>query len=470
MANRSIYRDYSLGLSTDLYQLTMAYGYFKNGMADRWANFNLYYRTNPFKGRFAVAAGLESVVNYIKSVSEFWFNSDDLNYLNTLKGNDGKKLFDKDFLNFLQSAELKVSVRAIPEGTPVFPNEPILSISGPMYQCQLLETPLLNQINFNTLVATKAYRVCQAAGKDPVLDFGLRRAQGFDGALSASRACYIGGVAGTSNVLAGKMYGIPVKGTMAHSWVMSFDNEYEAMMAYAKTMPNNTTLLVDTYDTIQGVKCAIEVGRTLRQMGSDLAGIRLDSGDMVSLSKEARAMLDDAGFTKTIIVASNDLDEKEIIKLKNDGARIDAWGVGTKLITSFDQPALGGVYKLSAMEQADGSIRDVIKVSARNPEKASLPGVQQVRRFKSPTGVYTGDTIYDVRNESPNGLFLETHEDLLADIYQDGKLVAELPHIEDIRSRLMNSVFNFDWNYTPVYPVVLSSGLIKSKERLTNVK
>lgn len=466
--SKTVYKDGSLGLATDLYQLSMAYGYFKNGMANRWANFNLYFRNVPFGGKFAVAAGLQSVSDYLESLSEYWYSSSDLNYLNTLTGNDGNKLFDKDFLNFLQDIELKVNVRAVPEGTLIFPHEPILSVSGPLYQCQLLETALLNQINFNTLIATKAYRVCQAAGKDPVFDFGFRRAQGFDGALSASRACYLGGVAGTSNVLASKLFGIPAKGTIAHSWIMSFESEYEAMVSYVKAMPNNSVLLVDTYDTIEGVRCAISAGRILKQMGHDLSGIRLDSGDLCKLSKEARAMLDEAGFMKTIIVASNDLDEKEIIRLKNDGARIDAWGVGTKLITSYEQPALGGVYKLSAIERADGKIEDVIKASYRNPEKASLPGVQQVRRFSSHVGTTTHDIIYDMRTETPPAPFMNTYEDLLQEVYKDGKLVAPLPSLKDARDRLYNSVCKFEWQQ-PVYSVMLSDGITSSRKRLTEI-
>ena len=468
MPSKFIYKDYSLGLATDLYQITMAYGYFKNNMADRWANFNLYFRNIPFNGQFAVASGLYSVVKYLQSLSEFWFSNSDLDYLHRLTGNDGNKLFDKDFLDFLQAIELKVSIQAIPEGTPVFGHEPLLTVSGPLAQCQLLETALLNQINFNTLIATKAYRVCQAAGKDPVFDFGFRRGQGFDGALSASRACYVGGCAGTSNVLASKMYGIPVKGTMAHSWIMSFESEYQAMKTYVEAMPNNSVLLVDTYDTLTGVQHAIEAGRILKQMGHDLSGIRLDSGDLSALSKKARAMLDEAGFAKTIIIASNDLDEKEIIRLKDSGARIDAWGVGTKLITAYDQPALGGVYKLSAIQRANGKTEDVIKTSVKNPEKASLPGIQQVRRFTNVSNnTYSNDVIYDSRTEDPTSAPFYKHEDLLQDVYENGQLVAELPGIEEIRKRLADSVCHFDWNNSPVYPVVLSQGISSSREKLT---
>ncbi|HXT99615.1 MAG TPA: nicotinate phosphoribosyltransferase, partial [Polyangia bacterium] len=324
-------------LLTDLYQLTMAYGYWKSARADDEAVFSLFFRKAPFGSGYTVACGLAPVIDYIEG---FRFQPDDLEYLGGLTGNDGGRLFEKAFLDYLAELRPAVTVHGIPEGTVVFPHEPLLRIQGPILQCQLLETALLNIINFDTLVATKAARVCLAAQGDSVLEFGLRRAQGRDGALAASRAAHVGGCAATSNVLAGKCFGIPVRGTHAHSWVMSFDTEREAFQAYADVMPNNCVFLVDTYDTLEGVHNAIAVARDLRRRGKELVGIRLDSGDLAWLSVQARKLLDEAGFPNAIIVASNDLDEHLIQSLKAEGAAIGVWGVGTKLCTAYDQPAL----------------------------------------------------------------------------------------------------------------------------------
>jgi nicotinate phosphoribosyltransferase len=284
-------------------------------------------------------------------------------------------------------------VDAVPEGTVVFPHEPLIRVQGPILQAQLVETALLNFFNFQSLIATKAARICLAAAGDPVVEFGLRRAQGVNGALTASRAAFLGGCAGTSNVLAGGRYGIPVFGTHAHSWVMSFESELTAFHAYARAMPGNCVLLVDTFDTIEGVCRAVQAGIELRRRGHELGGIRLDSGDLAALSIEARKILDDAGFPRAIIIASNDLDEYLIAELKHGGARIDSWGVGTKLVTAYDQPALGAVYKLGAMRRADGLWECKAKRS-EDSEKTSLPGILQVRRFRSATQ-FVGDVIFD---------------------------------------------------------------------------
>ncbi|HEV7380700.1 MAG TPA: nicotinate phosphoribosyltransferase, partial [Dyadobacter sp.] len=383
--------DTSLGLLTDLYQLTMAYGYWKSGKAEQEAVFNLYFRKHAFQGGFTIACGLSSVIDYL---NEYRFDEADLEYIGSLTGNDGEKLFESGFLDYLGKMELKCSVDAVPEGTVVFPNEPLLRIQGPILQCQLLETPLLNLINFQSLVATKAARMRLVAGEDSLLEFGLRRAQGPDGGMTASRAAYIGGFDATSNVLAGKLYGIPVKGTHAHSWVMSFDTELEAFETYAKYMPNNVTLLVDTYDSLQGVKHAITVGNQLRERGYELGAIRLDSGDLAYLSIEARKLLDDAGFEKTNIVASNDLDEYIMDSLKIQGARISVWGIGTKLVTAFDQPALGGVFKLAAIRNEEGEWDYKLKLSEQ-AIKVSTPGIQQVRRFKDNKG-FLSDMIFNI--------------------------------------------------------------------------
>nr|WP_308477887.1 nicotinate phosphoribosyltransferase [Nannocystis bainbridge] len=271
----------SLALLTDLYQVSMACGYWKLGRADEEAVFNLFFRRSPFRGGYAIAAGLQDALQYM---AEFRFTPEDLAYLATLRGNDGRRLLEPGFLEYLGALKLTLDVEAVPEGTPVFPHEPLLRVRGPLAQCQLLETPLLNFINFSTLIATKSARICEAAGGDPVVEFGLRRAQGSDGALTASRAAYIGGCAATSNVLAGMRYGIPVRGTHAHSWVMSFADEREAFASYAEALPNNCTFLVDTYDTIEGVRRAAEVGKQLAARGHAMAGVRLDSGDLAALS------------------------------------------------------------------------------------------------------------------------------------------------------------------------------------------
>jgi len=436
----------SLSLLTDLYQLTMAYGYWKAGVADRESVFHLFFRKLPFRGGYALSCGLDRVVDYIEA---FRVTADDIEYLASLAGTDGEPLFEPAFLEELGSMRLSVEVDAMAEGTLVFAHEPILRIRGPIMQCQLLETPLLNSINFQTLIATKAARICQAAGGGQVIDFGLRRAQGFDGGLSASRAAHVGGCTATSNALAGKLFGIPVKGTHAHSWVMSFDSEQAAFRAYAEAMPNNCVLLVDTYDTLEGVRRAIEVGRELRQRGHDLAGVRLDSGDLAYLSIEARKLLDAAGFDKAVIVASNDLDEHVIASLREQGAAIDLWGVGTSLVTARDQPALGGVYKLAATSGDDGEWRHTIKLSEQ-AIKISNPGIQQVRRYYR-SGEMVADVIYDTSSERAGKIggavdildgshrwtvpVHDSYADLLQPVFRDGKRVQQPPTLAEVRAQ-----------------------------------
>ena len=468
-------------LLTDLYQLTMAYGYWKTGIHARESAFHLFFRNQPFKGGFSIACGLHDAIDYLRN---FGFQSDELAYLDTLQGNDGKPLFDKAFLDYLQTLTWSCTVAGIPEGSVVFPNEPLLRIEGPLLQCQLVETALLNILNFQTLVATKAARICLAAKGEPVLEFGLRRAQGPDGALTASRAAYVGGCAATSNVLAGYRLGIPVRGTHAHSWVMAFDTEEEAFRAYAEALPNNAIFLVDTYDTLKGVDHAIETGRWLRQQGHDLAGIRLDSGDLAWLSIEARRMMDEAGFRKAAIVASNDLDEQTIESLKQQGAQINVWGVGTKLVTAFDQPALGGVYKLSAIRGADGAWQHKIKLSEQ-VAKVSTPGLQQVRRF-SQGGAFIGDMIYNLDGPAETSRVIvdpldatrrkripddATTEDLLVPIFQQGKLVYELPTIAASRERTLTQLHGLHDGHKRFlnpheYPVGLSPALHELRSHL----
>jgi nicotinate phosphoribosyltransferase len=357
-------------LLTDLYQISMAQSYFMTGKKDVQASFCLYFRKNPFKGGFTIAAGIENAIQYIRN---FRFVRDDIDFLMELTGNDGTPLYTAAFLRYLRDlllTDASLSVEAVPEGRVVFPNTPLMRITGPIILCQLLETALLNKVGFASLIATKAARVVMAAGKAGVLEFGLRRAQGEAG-MEASRAAYVGGVAATSNVLAGQRYGIPVKGTHAHSFVMSFDSEIEAFRAYAETSQNNLTLLVDTYDTAEGVRNAIKVFRELPSSKIPTA-IRLDSGDLANLSKMARGMLDSAGLPGTKIVASNDLDEYKISALVTAGAPIDSYGVGTMLVTAYDQPALGCVYKLTAIKER-GIWRNKVKLSEEKA-KTSCPG------------------------------------------------------------------------------------------------
>lgn len=381
----------SLALFTDLYQLTMACGYWQSAECQRReAVFHLSFRSQPYGGGFSLACGLTRALEYLR---RFRFDDGDLAYLATLEGAGGRALFPREFLDYLRALRLEVDVDAVPEGTVVFPYEPLLRVSGPILQCQLLETPLLNVLNFGTLVATKAARLKLAARGQPLFEFGARRAHGFDGALSASWAAHVGGCDATSNTLAGRLWGIPVKGTMAHSWVMAFDDEPTAFDAYLRALPHNSVLLVDTYDTLDGVRHAIAAGRRLREQGHKLAGIRLDSGDLAYLSEQARRLLDAAGFEETQILASNDLDEETIASLEEQGAAIGVWGVGTRLVTGHGQGALGGVYKLGAVRDPGAPWVYKIKLSEQ-AAKISTPGVQQVRRYSS-AGQSVADMIYD---------------------------------------------------------------------------
>ena len=384
------FQKHSLALLTDLYQLTMSYGYWKAGFDKKEANFHLFFRKRPFHGGFTIAAGLESAIEYLKN---FKFDNSDLTYLASLKGVDDRPLFEKAFFDYLSKMQFSCDLDAIPEGNVVFPYEPLIRVQGPLIQCQLLESPLLNLINFPTLIATKAARVCIAANGDPVFEFGLRRAQGIDGALTASRSAFIGGCEGTSNLLAGKLFNIPARGTHSHSWIMVFDDELDAFKTYAKVQPNNCVFLVDTYDTIEGVKKAIEVGTWLREQGKKMIGIRLDSGDLTYLSIKSRSMLDAAGFNDAKILASNELDETIISELKRQGAKINVWGVGTNLVTGGNQPALDGVYKLSAIRDPGSNWKYKIKLSEQMI-KISNPGILQVKRFIN-KNTYVADILYD---------------------------------------------------------------------------
>lgn len=443
----------SLALLTDLYQLTMSYGYWKMGLHTKEAVFHLFFRRNPFKGGFTIAAGLEAVIDFLDHLH---FDESDIAYLSTIKGNDDEPLFSADFLAFLGSLKFSCDLDAVPEGTVVFPFEPMLRIQGPLIQCQLLESVLLNLVNFPSLIATKAARVCLAAKGEPVVEFGLRRAQGIDGAITASRAAYIGGCTATSNVLAGKLFNIPVKGTHSHSWVMVFDEEIEAFQAYAKALPSNCIFLVDTYDTIEGVKKAIEVGKWLKSQGKKFIGIRLDSGDLADLSIRSRALLDSAGFKDTLIFASNELDETIISELKRQGALITMWGVGTSMVTAKDQPALDGVYKLSAIRNPGEPWSYKLKLSEQMT-KVSNPGILQVRRFKSGSE-NVGDVIYDLNLKLSDPCTIVDpidpikqkilkpgleSRDLLVPIFRQGKRVYTLPTLSEIRSNTQRELSQF---------------------------
>ena len=465
----------SFALLTDLYELTMAYGYLRAGKERDEAVFHHYFRENPFGGGYTVAAGLETAVRYLE---DFRFRDDDLRFLAAQTGNDGARLFPDDFLDYLRDMRFTCDVDAVREGTVVFPHEPLVRVRGPILQAQIVETALLNIVNFQSLIATKAARVVWAAKGDPVLEFGLRRAQGVDGGLAASRAAYIGGCAGTSNVLAGARYDIPVKGTHAHSWVMSFDSEREAFAKYAEVMPNNALLLVDTYDTLDGVQHAIDVGKKLREQGHELMGIRLDSGDLAYLSKEARRMLDEADFPNASIAASNELDEHVIASLKEQGARIDLWGVGTRMVTAYDQPALGGVYKLTALRPHGGAWQYRVKVSEQ-AVKTSTPGMLQVRRFAD------ADMIFDELTPEPTHTIVDPldltrrrtiaaaapFEDLLVPVFRGGRCVYALPTIEEIRARRAAQLGRFHAGVKRFvnphrYPVGLEAQLFDLKTRL----
>lgn len=473
----------SLSLLTDLYQVTMAYGYWKAGMTEQEAVFNLYFRKNPFEGGFTVAAGLAYAIDFMQ---EFSFREEDLEYLATLTGNDGKPLFEQGFLDYLSKMEFSCDIDAIPEGTLVFPNEPLVRVRGPLLQCQLLETPLLTIINFQSLVATKAARLCLAAKGDPVLEFGMRRAQGIDGALAASRAAYIGGCAATSNILAGKLFDIPVKGTHAHSWVMSFPAEEDAFEAYAAAMPNNCIFLVDTYNTLEGIKKAINTGKKLAEKGHKMVGIRLDSGDLAYLSIEARRMLDEAGFEDAKVVASNDLDENIIASLKQQqDAQIGVWGVGTKLSTAYDQPALGGVYKMSAIKNKEGDWDYKVKLSEQSI-KISNPGLLRVRRYYYDNGSSMADMIYDEQLVADDQVVIvdpldntrrkqmkkdARSKELLMPVFKKGECIYKIPSIHETKKLVQEEIGQFHSSIKRFanphgYPVGLEKNLYQLKTDL----
>ncbi|MEE3369699.1 MAG: nicotinate phosphoribosyltransferase [Planctomycetota bacterium] len=448
---RSSATDASTGLVTDLYQLTMAYAYWKRGLANREAVFHLSFREQPFAGSFSLCCGLDSALDFL---ANWHFDATDLDYLETLTDHTDNRLFPNDFLDYLSRLRYTGDIDAIPEGTIVFPHQPLVRVRGPLISAQLIESGLLNLINYQTLICTKAARICLAAAPTPVLEFGLRRAQGIDGSLAATRAAYIGGCRATSSLWAGKQLGIPVRGTHAHSWVLAFDDELAAFTAFAEVYPDNCVFLVDTFDTLRGIQHAIQVGQRLRATGHELVGIRLDSGDLGTLSHQARQLLDQANFHQAVIVASNDLDEHAIAHWKSQQAPIGIWGVGTRLVTASDQPSLGGVYKLSALRNSQGQWKHKLKRS-ENDEKHTLPGMLQVRRYHR-NGAPHGDMLYDELTEQSNcavpmrgnteQVVMDESlaaEELLIPVMRAGNVVAHSPSLHQLQQRTQDQLTLF---------------------------
>jgi nicotinate phosphoribosyltransferase len=469
----------NMTLLTDLYQLTMVGGYFLLGKKDEKATFDYFFRKIPENGGFCVSAGLEQLIEYIQNIH---FHQEDIDYLSHLN------LFSKEVLEYFRNLRFTGDLHAVPEGTLVFPQEPIVRVTAPLPEAQFIETALLNILNFQTLVATKAARVCLAADGDPVIEFGVRRAQGPDGGLSAARAAFIGGVQATSNLMAGRIYGIPVRGTLAHSWVESFSSELESFEAYGKIYPQGCVLLVDTYDTLRsGVPNAIRIGQSLRTHGQgDLQGIRLDSGDLTFLSREARKLLDEAGFRHTRILGSSDLDESLIESIKKQGAAVDAWGVGTRLVTSYSCPALGGVYKLSAIFE-NGRLQPKLKVSD-DPEKTTNPGVKKVLRFYDGGNFMRGDVLVLEEENPPTGQPVEAfhpmlahihktypaqfrREEILTPIFKGGRLVYEKPPLVAIQKNTQQNLKTLGPQHKRLqnphlYHVSLGEELFRQKQEL----
>jgi nicotinate phosphoribosyltransferase len=466
----------NLTLLTDFYQLTMMQGYYKTGCSKKIAVFDLFYRTNPFGGGYSICAGLEQVIDYIKNIS---FSEQDISYLKS------KNCFDEQFLDLLKDFKFTGDIYAIKEGTVVFPNEPLIRVKAPIMEAQFIETTLLNIINHQSLIATKASRIVNSTRGDKVLEMGLRRSQGPDAGLYGSRACIIGGCSSSSNVLAGKMFDIPVSGTQAHSWIMSFDDEITSFREYVKIFPNNAILLVDTYDTIKsGIPNAIKVfdEMHLKNISLENYGIRLDSGDLAYLSRIARKMLDDAGYKNALICASNDLDEYLIQDLKTQDCKVSLWGVGTSLITAKDCPSFGGVYKLVADINQDGEIFSKIKIS-ENSIKVTNPSIKKIYRLidkkhnKIKADLITLEhenidvtkdlTVFDpITTWKKKTLKANTYvaQELLIPIFLDGNCVYNSPSVMEIRDFCSDQISTL-WDeykrlFNPnVFPVDLSKQL-----------
>jgi len=471
---------YTNALLTDFYELTMAAGYLEQGKASDTAAFDLYFRQNPFNGGYSISAGLEDAVH---AVMECRFGKEDLQYLEMQTTAKGTPVFPKKFLEYLASFQFMGNIRAVPEGTVVFPNEPLLQVEGNLIECQMLESILLCHVNFQTLVATKAARIWEASNHGTFIEFGLRRAQGPDGALSACRAAYIGGADSTSNVLGSARLGIPARGTHAHSWIQSFDSELEAFQAYARSFPDACILLVDTYDTMHsGLPNAIRVAKELQKRGHSLAGIRIDSGDLAFLSREARKMLDAESMEHVKIVVSNELDEFTISDILAQGGRIDIWGVGTRLVTGSGEGgcALGGIYKMVAHNG-----QPKIKLSS-NPEKATNPGLKEIIRFYNQDDFMEADVLADTSEELRTGetiivdlndplhqekLDSDRREKLLVPIIESGEIVYTFPSLGQIRSYREQQLSRLHEEYkrlsSPIpYRVGLTQKLWLQKEKM----
>ena len=477
-------RNINLTMLCDFYELTMGNGYWENGLKDRMTYFDIFYRTNPDSGGFAIAAGLEQAVEYIQNLH---FDEADIEYLR------GRGLFCEEFLEYLRNFRFTGDVWAVPEGTPVFPREPIMTVRAPAIQAQLLETYLLLTINHQSLIATKANRICRAAEGRAVLEFGSRRAHGADGAVIGARAAYIGGCAGTACTVSDSEYHVPAGGTMAHSWVQMFDTELDAFRAYCRVYPNNVVLLVDTYNSLKsGVPNAIRAfDETLKPMGITKCGIRFDSGDMAYLTRKAREMLDEAGWTECKITVSNSLDERLITELLLQGAKIDTFGVGERLITAKSDPVFGGVYKLCAIEDAAGNIIPKIKIS-ENVGKITNPGFKKLYRFYDrATGMAQADYICLAHEKVDDTKPLEICDpearwkrktmenfeavELQVPVFKNGELVYKLPKIEEIKrscayqvSTLWPEVKRFDFPHQ--YYVDLSEELMQLKDSMLKAK
>ena len=463
-------------LFTDFYSLTMAQGYWKRGKKER-AVFEMFFRTQPFNGGYAIFAGLGTL---LEKLTDFSYSNDDINYLKSLN------VFESTFLDYLKTFKFNGSLWAMDEGTVVFPHEPLIRVEGSLIECQIIEGLLLNTINFQSLIATKTCRIWLASGKGKLMEFGMRRAQGYDGAISASRAAYIGGAGGTSNTLAGKVFGIPVMGTMAHSWIMSYDSEEEAFDAYAALYPDRSIFLIDTYDTLRsGIQSAIKAGKKLADKGKTF-GVRLDSGDIQYLSTEVRKRLDDAGLKNAFITVSNDLDENIIETLVKDGAPVDSWGVGTRMVTGGNVAAFTGVYKLTAMMEGNKTL-PVMKFSD-NPDKTTNPGVKQVWRIWDGKGEAVADLLGINNDDAPKAgercpfwhpsadyrhfnHNIEAAEALLKVRIENGALAAELPKLDEIKAYAGANLDRFDATYKRllnphIYKVSITENLRKLKLEL----
>lgn len=470
----------NLTMLCDFYELTMGNGYLADNMQEQITYFDVFYRSVPDDGGYAIVAGLEQIVDYVQKLH---FSDEDIEYLRS------RELFSEDFLTYLKNFKFTGDIWAIPEGTPIFPHEPVITVRAPAIQAQLLETYFLLEFNHQSLIATKASRICRAAEGRGVMEFGSRRAQGIAGAVTGARAAYIGGCIGTACTVSDQVYGVKALGTMAHSWVQMFDSEYKAFVSYCKTYPTNATLLVDTYNTLKsGVPNAIKAfNEVLKPMGITNCGIRLDSGDIAYLTKKARKMLDEAGWTGCKITVSNSLDERLIQELLRQGACIDAFGVGERLITSKSTPVFGGVYKLVAVEKSDGRIIPKIKIS-ENVAKITNPGFKKVYRFYDrTTGMAMADYICMADETVDDTMPLEIcdpdarwktkvmenfrAEELQKLIFKNGELVYDLPTLKDVRtncayqiSTLWPEVKRFDYPHR--YYVDLSPKLMELKDNM----